>query len=90
MKIEIKVYGCLCELSLFKINGVEASYEDFGYKHDCEPENAEPYGCGNMRFFPKECDTSVLKKYNITKEEYIEVCDKLEGVLSFGYCGWCI
>lgn len=89
MKVEIEVFGCLCELSVFRINGITADYTDFGDKYDCEPESAEPYGCGNMRFFPKEYSASVLKKYNITKEEYNEVCNRLD-CLSFGCCGWCV
>ena len=89
MKVELDVFGALCELATFRINGIDAEYTDFGDKYDCEPENAEPYGCGNMMFFPKEPNASVLKKYNITKDEYDEICNKLD-CLSFGCCGWCI
>ncbi len=87
---ELEVYGCLCETKKFVVNGIEARHEDFGYKGDVEPENAEPYGCGNMLFLPKKPSEDVLKKYNITEAEYEEICGELASKLSFGCCGWCV
>ena len=86
----IKDMTYLCALEPTEINGVDLDYTDFGEHRDVEPETAEPYGCGNMRFipdrYPKE---GVLEKYNITLEEYMQIQDKLD-CLSFGRCGWCI
>jgi len=90
MKLKIEVYGALCELSEFKINGKNAEHCEFGDKYDADPENAEDYGCGNMVFERNPVDPDVLKRYGITPKEYSEVCDKLEDLLSFGRCGWCV
>lgn len=87
---ECKAYSALCELEEFNINGIQADYEDFGTKKDTDPENAEPYSCGNMEFLPKPPTQEVLDKYNITTDDYIEVCNKLTDELSFGCCGWCV
>lgn len=90
MDYVIRVYDCLCELSEFTIGGIEADYNDFGDKYDADPESAEPYGCGNMRFFRKPSTEEVLVKYKITTDEYNIIADELEEKLSFGNCGWCV
>jgi len=90
MKLELDFYGCLCATSTFKINDINAHYEDFGDKYDYDMENAEEYGCGDMRFEEKRPTKEILEKYNITIEEYYKICDKLKEGLSFGNCGWCI
>ena len=90
MKLELKIMTALCDTLVFTINGVNAEYEDFGTKFDRDSENAEEYGCGDMRFERHPSDESVLEKYSISEEEYSEICDKLEEGLSFGCCGWCI
>lgn len=87
--IKIKPFGALCDLEQFEINGMRADYEDFGDKYDCHPDIAEPYGCGDMRFIPKLPTIEILNKYNITTDEYNEICEKLN-CLSFGCCGWCV
>jgi len=86
LKLTVREY--LCEPNEFIINGIEADYEDFGSKCDEGLWEAEEYCCGDMRFTPDPPTDSVLKKYNITLEEYYKVCDELD-VLSFGACGWC-
>jgi len=90
MKLELEIYNAMCATSIFVINGINADQEDFGTQGDNDPDEAEPYGCGNMVFERVSPSSEVLKKYNITKEEYSEVCDKLEAGLSFGECGWCV
>lgn len=90
MELELKVFSYLCELDNFIINGVEADYYDFGEKYDHNPEEAEDYGCGNMKFISKPSTSKILEKYKITVEEYNEICNELKDKLSFGYCGWCI
>lgn len=89
MTLNLRIYDCLCETAEFKINGIDADYCDFGEKYDCEREYADDYCCGNMRFFPKVANETVLKKYNITADEYRAICEELESNLSFGSCGWC-
>ena len=89
MKLELEAMRALCELETFTINGISAEYEDFGEKYDDNRDAAEPYGCGDMCFFPKASTKEVLEKYNITEEEYKKVCEELD-VLSFGSCGWCV
>lgn len=89
MKLELKVYNCLCETEVFKINGISADYEDFGTKDDIDRENAEDYCCGDMTFEPKNATDEILNKYKINNKEYDEICNELIDKLSFGSCGWC-
>ena len=89
-KIKIKPYRCLCDLEEFEINGIKAEYEDFGRLYDHSPNTAEPYGCGDMQFTDIKPTEKILDKYRITVEEYYEICEKLESVVSFGSCGWCV
>ena len=88
MKLEIKCYGALCSLEIFKINDIDAYEGDFGDKEDIDRDNAEDYCCGNMQFIPKPATQKILDKYKINVDEYNKVCEKLD-VLSFGSCGWC-
>jgi len=90
MKLELEVYGALCATSVFRINGIDAEYWDFGSKTDEDPENAPDYGCGDMRFTPETVSNETLLKYGITKEDAEEIQDRLREELSFGSCGWCI
>jgi len=95
MKLELTFFGALCTTALcatnkFTINDITASSGDFGDKYDYSPEEADDYGCGNMQFTRKEPSSAILTKYNVTKEEYNEIAEKLEEGLSFGNCGWCI
>jgi len=91
MEHTIKVYGCLCNLSEFTINGIEADKEDFGDQEDRDPSSAEPYGCGNMQFrMNKRSHPDILSKYGISEKEYAEIGEELEEKLSFGQCGWCV
>lgn len=89
MKLELEFGTYYCYPKTFIINDIDADEEDFGKKYDDSPETAPEYGCGNMRFHPYEPREEILKKYNITLNEYEQICDKLEDGLSFGRCGWC-
>ena len=90
MKLEIKPMSSYCALSTFRINGIKADYNDFGYTEDIAPDRAEPYGCGNMQFIPdKNPQDGILEKYGITEDEWLRVLKELD-CLSFGHCGWCI
>lgn len=100
MKLEVEAYDCLCELCFFKINGIEAYKEDFGdncnqgvdddYEYDEYDDDILEWGCANMQFEAYAPRKEVLDKYGITKEEYHEVCERLDRELSFGRCGWCM
>ena len=89
MKLELEIFHALCETRTFRVNGVCASYEDFGEKYDRNSEYSGPYCCANMQFTRIRPTQDVLNKYSITIGEYHEICDKLEEKLSFGNCGWC-
>jgi len=89
MNLELKIYHALCACEIFKINGKDADYEDFGDKSDEGADYADDYACGNMRFRPDPATQEVLDKYGITTDEYNEICKQLDG-LSFGSCGWCV
>lgn len=99
MVLKLSVYGCLCELSEFSINGINAHYNDFGDKFDAgcvdddiignEDDDAN-YGCYDMIFEGKNSSPKILSKYNITQSEYNEIVLALTEKLSFGECGWCI
>ena len=90
MKLKCESMCSLCALNVFVINGVEADYEDFGTKFDHNPDVAEAYGCGDMRFECNDSTPEILEKYSITKAEYQEVCIVLGKELNFGECGWCV
>ena len=89
MELKLQFAGSYCCTEKFEINGIEAEYEDFGEKRDNDAENAPEYGCGDMQFFPQNSTEKILKKYDISEEEYQEICEKLEKGLSFGNCSYC-
>jgi len=90
MKLSLVFYDYVCSTKIFTINGIIADYYDFGDKRDTGKDETLGYGCGNMVFLPDPPTEGVLSKYSITKEEYMEICEKLEEGLSFGRCGLCI
>ena len=89
MELKLEVYGCLCELSTFEINSIEADYDDFGDKYDHDSEKAEDYCCGDMQFDGKDSTPEILAKYSINQTEYDDIVSQLTEKLSFGGCGWC-
>ena len=89
MKLKLEIYDALCATNIFTINNITGDIYDFGSQYDESPEEAEDYCCGNMVFERKESTKNVLKKYNITEDEYRDICEKLESGLSFGSCGLC-
>ena len=91
MELVIKPFHSLpCHLEVFTINGKDADQDDFGDIFDHNEEIREPYGCGDMHFDSKPPTKEVLGKYNITEEEYYNICNELECKLRVGSCGWCI
>lgn len=91
MELIIEPYDSLpCELEIFTINGKHANHIDFGDTYDHDTENEEPGGCVNMYFEPQSPTIEVLDRYNITEEEYYNICNELEDKLRVGSCGWCV
>jgi hypothetical protein len=90
MECKIEVYGALCSLSEFVINGVDADEDDFVDKYDHSPETAEDYACGDMRADLIPATEEVLQKYKITLSEYNTIAQSVAEKVSFGCCGWCV
>ena len=91
MELIIKPFHALpCELEIFTINGNDSERKDFGDTYDHDIARAEPYRCGDMYFEPKPPTKEVLDKYNITEQEYYNICNELEDKLRVGSCGWCV
>lgn len=91
MELVVKPFHSLpCRLEVFTINGKTADQDDFGDTFDHNEEIRQPYGCGDMHFAPKPPTEEVLNRYNITEEEYYNICNELECKLRVGGCGWCI
>ena len=86
-------YALPCELEVFTINGKKADSFDFGmtsdHKEDYDDELAV-YCCYDVYFESEPPTEEVLHKYNITEEEYYDICHELENKLHVGSCGWCI
>nr|DAU11684.1 MAG TPA: hypothetical protein [Bacteriophage sp.] len=87
-------YALPCELKVFTINGKKANSFDFGmtsdHKEDYDDDEIAAYCCCD-RYFESVCPTEkVLRKYNITKKEYYDICRELENKLHVDRCGWCI
>ena len=81
-------YGC--DVEEFTVKGKPADEEEFGKHEDENPEYAQlPLCCGNMLFTAWEPADDILKKYDLTMDEYWEVCYWLDKALSFGSCDQC-
>jgi len=86
MKLQlIQSKSCPCSLEQFIINDIIADYEDFG-EIDKESNGHE---CQIFGFKAKDPSDEILKKYEITLDEYDQVCNKLD-VIFMGYCQLCI
>ena len=92
MKLTIKPYRSLpCELEVFTINDISAYQGDFGTTRDTYRDIASAYGCGRMEFIPDRNNASYcMEKYNITIDEFNQICDELEVKLYVGICGLCV
>jgi hypothetical protein len=86
---EAVAFDCLCEMRVFTVHGVNARREDFVEQYDRDPRNAPEYGCGDMQATIIPATERVLKKYDITLEEYDKVAEDVAKKLSFGRCGMC-
>jgi hypothetical protein len=98
---DMRVYDALpCHLDgYYYINGVMLSEYDFGigeddgdYDGDVD-EDVAHWGCIH-RVFKRHTDdehiNKAIKEYDITREEYDLIADRLEEVLYVGMCGWCV
>ena len=88
MQIEITPRNAVpCRLLTFTINGKEADMNEFGY---CDNYgDVDKYECSNI-FTPYEIPVhNILKRYEISKGEYREICEKLKEKLRVSNCGWC-
>lgn len=92
MNVEIEPYSALpCELKVFKINGIDASMDDFGDSRDTAREHAADYMCGCHEFIPlDEHMKDAMFRYQITEEEFRQIQEELVDVLYVGSCGCCI
>ena len=89
-KLRLEVCGAFCRMSVFRINGIDAVTEDFGCGADEDPYHAFLEGCGNRVFRRIPATDEVMNKYGISLEDYDEVAGRLEELLSFGSCSWCV
>ena len=88
MDVKIEISDTFpCWPNVFAINGVDAKVYDFGgtktyFRHDiCDCCNDfTPYEV------PRE---NVFEKYQISKDEYDEICEMLQDKLCVRSCGWC-
>lgn len=88
MELVIEPYDMLpCGLRVFEINGEPAEYEDFGVKV-MNNGSCMDNTCG-CEFYAEPPKQETLEMYNISEEEYKEICDKLEQVLCVNFCGCC-
>ncbi len=90
MNLEIKVFSALCHLEIFTVNGITADEDDFVEKHDRSFDEAEEHACGDMQANVIKSTKEVLKKYQITEDEYQNIGEEVADLLSFGFCGWCV
>lgn len=84
-------FGTMYCVAQGTINGAQIEKDDFVNQYDHDPGSAEEYCCGDMRadIIPPIDVKGILKKYNITVEEYMEIAKELSDGLSFGRCCWC-
>lgn len=92
MKVVMEQYKALpCRLKTFAINDIQANQDDFGHMDDTLSWMAEPYSCERMCFHADNSKASeCMKKYNITLDEFFEICSMLDEKLFIGSCGWCV
>ena len=90
MKVTIKKVDCLpCELESFIINDIKADESDFGHLSGfCG--DIEDYSCINRRFIiDKDKKEKAMEKYNLSENEYEELCEELKYTLYINKCSLC-
>ena len=85
LRLEVETYETMpCELQTFRINGVDAELEDFGM---VVKDDFGGYECTDLSF--EEGGQPPLKKYNLTYNDYVEICRVLSDIFNIGSCDWC-
>lgn len=86
----LEKFDSVCALRIFKINNIDANASDFCRQFDYSPHlNEKSEGCGNRVALIKKPKSEILKKYNITKEQYEIIAKHVSKELSFGKCNLC-
>lgn len=89
-RVKLQVYGALCSLKKFTIDGKRVKEDDFFDQDDMGRDYAEPYGCGNMVGTAQNATDAKLNKYKMTVDEFNLVAETAAELVSFGSCGWCV
>ncbi|MCQ2210112.1 MAG: hypothetical protein MJZ34_07445 [Paludibacteraceae bacterium] len=98
INIEIIPYNAFpCNHKVFKINGIDADKNDFGYMEDVDLEHRPDYGCGDYKFIPYNFEEedrkyelmSLKSKYGIDECEIYEIQCRLSDEFHVGCCSWC-
>jgi hypothetical protein len=89
-RVRLEVFGALCSLKTFTIDGKRVNEDDFFTQDDHFGHDREDYACGNMVGTPVKPTIKVLKKYKLTEEEFDVVSEAAADLVSFGNCGWCV
>ena len=86
-----------CRPNEFKVKGKDAVLSEFGAEDkgkpsECKSEQIKKWGCPNRTFKTKPYaeNKQVADNYNLTEDEYNELCKALEDVFSVGTCAWCV
>ena len=75
-----------CTIDKFRINGIRANEEDFG---EIQKEHLGNYSCRLSGFSHGKLSQEILDKYNISFDEFYEICDRLDEVFDYGHCSYC-
>ena len=94
---EVKPFSALpCRTYSFKVKGMDAALSDFGDyvdgdKSKCDNPHIIECGCYERYFKSKPYTENkrMADLYNLTEDEYNELCKALEEVFDIGTCGWC-
>jgi hypothetical protein len=89
-RVKLQVYGDLCSLRVFTIDGKRVDEDDFCTASDEGRDHAGPYSCGNMIGRALPATNKKLKKYNLTVDEFNEIAEEVASLVSFESCDWCV
>jgi hypothetical protein len=86
----VQCTGMPCSLEAGSmVNWHEVDTGDFGEYE--ENQTDEPYSCSkDWRAYRKPEDNSILEKYGLTLEQWIDIGAELESVMSISMCGMCV
>lgn len=97
MNLEIIPYkNHPCALKVFNINGNRAGQEEFGYLKDgpdfMELDGYLKHGCTDCLFecYPYDENLEIVHIYQLSREEYDDVCNSLKKILHVGPCKRCV